>query len=309
MLFFLLVGLSLLLLSCVQDTPTTTGRSDSSLLAPTDAQPTATLTSPWTDPSGDVTLANADIVAGTIVVGGGTVELRVQFAAPPFPSTATHFIDWCIDLDQNASTGDRCGAGQLIGADAAVDIQNVPGHPIQLTFFPPAGFGVELDPSEHLTVDAATNTVRVCFADSLLGHDAEFHYIVVSIFGGSGGANDFAPQTPGFGVSGNAFANEMGAPASCCPQVAATCDAIAAVADVDCPCAGPWRSHGEYVACVARTVNRELDERSDCITGSERARISSCVLDPRAQSSCGQAHSASTPTGLKATMASPLRRQ
>src|SRR5262245_35218624 len=61
----------------------------------------------WTDPASDVTLPNADIVSGSASVSAGMVDLRVQFASTPFPNTATHFVTWFFDLDQNSATGEN----------------------------------------------------------------------------------------------------------------------------------------------------------------------------------------------------------
>lgn len=281
-------SLALLVTGCAQDDTAPSG-SPASPAGPRVAATTALLPSPWTDPAGDVTLSNADMTGGTIVVGNGTVELRVRFVNPPFPLTATHFINWCIDLDQNAATGDRCGASALLGADAYVDCRSGPGRPLTLFVSGPGG-GVELDAALHLSVDAATNTVRICFAESLLSSDSEFSYVVASIFGGSAGANDFAPNTPGFQDPRTAFVNEVGTPGPCCPSITALCDLLGARADEECPCTGPWRNHGAYVACVAHTVKQGLTEFGECLSSEQRDQVSGCVVAPRARSDCGRVH-------------------
>src|SRR5262245_36829004 len=126
-------GLLLALPSCTDDSAPVSGeRAAPTPTAIRGAPPEILAPSPWTDPAGDVTLPNADMVGGTVVVGDGIVQLRVQFVDPPFPTTATHFIDWCIDLDQNPSTGFSCGLGGLIGADASVGCHHVPGNPLPL---------------------------------------------------------------------------------------------------------------------------------------------------------------------------------
>src|SRR2546425_11759575 len=81
----------------------------------------------WTDPAGDVTLPNADIVSGSATVSAGLVDLRVQFSAPPFPTTATQGITWCLDTDRSAATGGACGFGTFLGADRGFGLGTPPG--------------------------------------------------------------------------------------------------------------------------------------------------------------------------------------
>jgi hypothetical protein len=166
-------------------------------------------TGAWTDPPGDVPLPNADVLSGSATVAAGMVDLRVQFAARPFPATATHHITWCFDTDQDPSTGSACGSGELRGADVGFTLfgslnalrtcefsfsQGVPG----------------LDAASHLWFDPATNTLRMLFPLSLLSDDGVFNYTVESAFGGSFGANERAPNSVGFGSPGGFFKSEAG---------------------------------------------------------------------------------------------------
>ena len=184
------------------------------------ARPAFAAVTPWSDPLGDVALANADLASGLATVDDGFVYLRVTFAQHPFPETATHFIDWCMDLDGNPATGTVCGGingYSLAGADAAVSLRSVPGQPFPQDFFllvnqwPPT----LLDAAANLKVDDGTNTVCVVFPLSLLSDDGAFRYEVGSIFGGSGGANDAAPDAPGFGGLAGFFSAQTGDPGPC----------------------------------------------------------------------------------------------
>ena len=78
-----------------------------------------------------------------------------------------------------------------------------------------------------------------------------------------------------------------------CPTIEEACEEIGAAVDEACPCAGPqegvaWKNHGEYVSCVAHTVEQELENYIDCFTEEELAEISSCVVSERARSDCGK---------------------
>ena len=176
----------------------------------------------WSDPQGDVALAGADLVSGLATVDRDTVHLRASLAEMPFPETATHFIEWCMDLDGDPTTGSVCGGingYSLAGADAVVSLRSVPGSPFPQDFFllvnqwPPT----MLDTTD-LNIDAATHTVCVAFPLPLLSDDdGAFHYEVGSIFGGSEifGANDAAPDAPGFDTASGYFSSESGDPGLC----------------------------------------------------------------------------------------------
>lgn len=191
-------------------------------------RPASATVTPWSDARGDVALPNADVVSGLAAVEDGIVYLRVTFADPPFPATATHTIDWCIDLDENPATGTVCGGingYSLAGADAAVSLRSVPGDPFPQDFFllvrqwPPT----MLNATANLYVDSSTNTVCVFFPLSLLSGNGTFRYTVGSIFGGSNGANDAAPDAPGFGALAGFFSSQAGDPGPCAPPAQAGC--------------------------------------------------------------------------------------
>jgi len=155
----------------------------------------------WTDPVGDVILSKADVVAGCVFVDDETVGFYLQFADMPFPDTATWNLVWCIDADGNAATGDLCGYGDLLGTDATVSLA------------PPSGVGWEDgfylnvngtnidDPCAALRFDFTHNILEVSLPASLIDVPAGFDYVVGSVFGGSGGANEWCPSNPGFAES------------------------------------------------------------------------------------------------------------
>ena len=163
----------------------------------------------WTDPTGDVTLANADIVSGSATVSAGMVDLRVQLAAPPFPTSATHFISWCFDTDRDVTTGDACGSGVFLGGERAFGIGNFPGslETCDLNF---AGNVPHLLEASEIWFDATSNTLRLVFPLSLISGDPTFNYAVSSVFGGSFGANEFAPDSPNFASPGGFFTSDVG---------------------------------------------------------------------------------------------------
>jgi hypothetical protein len=163
----------------------------------------------WTDPPGDVPLPNADILSGSATVTAGMVDLRVQFAARPFPTTPTHHISWCFDTDQDPSTGIACGSGGLKGADRGFTLFGALDALSKCEF----GFSTGLpglSASAHLWFDPATNTLRMLFPLSLLSDDGVFNYAVVSAFGGSFGDNERAPNSVGFGSPGGSFTSGAG---------------------------------------------------------------------------------------------------
>ena len=78
------------------------------LVAAGRSSPTAGATV-WTDPPGDVTLPNADIITASASVDAGAVDLRWQTQGTPFAGVH-NLITICLDLDRNKGTGNKCGA-------------------------------------------------------------------------------------------------------------------------------------------------------------------------------------------------------
>ena len=157
--------------------------------------PTRTLAAEWTDPVGDVSSPNADLISGSATISEGMVDLRVQFADTPFPTTLIQSIIWYFDIDQNPST---TAPGHPRGADLALTVL-VPGLL--------GAFGVPgVDLCTDASVDPGTNTVRILFPADLLPAQAGFHYTVGSIFGF--GPNDLAPNSFDFTSLAGFFASD-----------------------------------------------------------------------------------------------------
>lgn len=150
----------------------------------------------FTDPAGDVTLSNADIVSGSATVFGGMVDLRVQFANAPFPNTATHHLHWFFDLDQNPATGESYVSAGAFGVETFVsmDVRLSTGtfNGCEIVLWSP---NVAIDFQSHLWFDSSSHTLRLFFPVSLLQDDGDFNYSLHSAFGGSGGANERAPDS------------------------------------------------------------------------------------------------------------------
>jgi hypothetical protein len=169
----------------------------------------------WFDPQGDVTLPNADVVSGSATVFEGVLDLRLRFAAPPFPETTTTNIVWCFDTDRSASTGTACGSAAYIGADAWVHLDGRPGALSTCNFVLAVSHGtaastMELDHYSTFWYDPETFTVRLLVPLSFISADPSFHYAVNVAFGGSFGANESAPDSPDFGVTGGFFSSDEG---------------------------------------------------------------------------------------------------
>ena len=163
----------------------------------------------WTDPAGDVTLPNADILSGSATVFEGRVDLRVQFSAHPFPSVATHVVSWCFDTDQDATTGDACGGSTFLGAERGFGIDSPRGlETCDLGLY--GGSVAHLLEASEIWFDATSNTLRLVFPLSLISGDPTFNYAVTSVFGGSFGANEFAPDSPNFASPGGFFTSDVG---------------------------------------------------------------------------------------------------
>ncbi|MGQ0796973.1 MAG: hypothetical protein ACT4OI_03795 [Methanobacteriota archaeon] len=161
----------------------------------------------WSDPQGDVTLSNADLLAGGAFVVGRTVDLRVRFLSEPFPTTATHHVSWCLDMDDDSTTGDACGP--FPGADWGFTLFGGLGALTPCSFSVNADLqGVDVRP--YLWYDPLTRTLRLRLPLALFGNDGSFRYIVESAFGGSFGVNDRAPQVASFATTGGAFASVRG---------------------------------------------------------------------------------------------------
>ncbi len=144
----------------------------------------------FSDPAGDVTLSNADMLAVAATVADGMVDLRVQLCDLPFPPSNTHDFTWCLDTDASGAT-DACGVGS--GADSFVQLNvGASGANVEL------GVGQDRHalayPCTAVQYDVTTKVMRVLFPLAELPNVSRFDYDVGSVFGGSFGANDWAPS-------------------------------------------------------------------------------------------------------------------
>jgi len=225
------------------------------------ANPAMAITT-WSDPV-DVSLPNADMIAGSATVYGGTVYLAVQFVAEPlFGTPNTHNIIWCIDRDAVVETDYVCGgvSGGLQGSDAYVAIWNTPLPSGQIYMAVEGGPTTTLDFATNYAFDAATNTVCVNFPLTLLGDsDDAFNYIVTSTFGGSGGANDWAPDNPtssSFFTAGRFFSSESVPPQAPCGSQLPT----------PCPRShGYWKNHEEAWPVTSLTLGGQTYTQSQLL--------------------------------------------
>lgn len=269
----------------------------------------------WSDGVGDVTLSNADIISGSARVSGGMVDLRVQFANAPFPSTATHDVHWLFDMDQNTATGQNYGGADAFGIE----------HFIQLNvrLFGDGSFSNcgdivlfstinGLDPQSHLWFDPSSNTLRLLFPSALLGDDERFNYALHSAFGGSSGANERAPDAGYVTSTRNALALFAGIPwckdgdadgdgvpngADQCPDsdlmstvVIGACDSGVpnrvlpdgcTIVDMISSCREASRNHGQFVVCAGEIVS-ELAS-AGVLTRKERIALKKCIAASQAR--------------------------
>jgi hypothetical protein len=148
------------------------------------------------DDEGDVTNPSADVVAAAVYLSGDLVDFRAQFAAPPFDHSATHRVDWCIDLDGFKTGAGSCGThGEgvdvYVSAYAQLD-GNVGEFGLSVEHWD--GGSEQPDPCQFAAYEPETRTLRVLLLRSQIGGVGPFDTILISDFGGSGGANEWVPD-------------------------------------------------------------------------------------------------------------------
>jgi hypothetical protein len=143
------------------------------------------------DSPGDVTYPPADVLSGAIYVADGQVDIRIQFAAKPFTSQATEDLNIAIDRDFDPSTGDTCGQG----SDVCPLISREHIHSNHLVLYVKQHMH---DLCSQTTYDSMSHTIRFVVPESWLGTSGGFGYWIGVSFGGSGGANESAPDDPSF---------------------------------------------------------------------------------------------------------------
>ncbi len=163
----------------------------------------------WADPAGDGGPSNNDIVFGSAVIQGEMVDLRVQFLAPPFSSCKTHEITWCLNVDQNVSTGTACG---YVGADLEFTLSGEMGS----LFGGPFSFDgalAGLDPCSVGWYDWDSNTLRLVLPLSSLSDASALDYAVEGVFEQKDVSNsiqvysDTAPDSVDFGAVKGSFSS------------------------------------------------------------------------------------------------------
>jgi hypothetical protein len=163
----------------------------------------------WADPTGDGGPSNNDIVFGSAIIQGEMVDFRVQFLAPPFSSCETHEITWCLNVDQNASTGTACG---YVGADLEFTLSGEMGSLFGGSFsFDGALAG--LDPCSVGWYDWDSNTLRLVLPLSSLSDASALDYAVEGVFEQKDVSNtiqvysDTAPDSVDFGAVKGSFSS------------------------------------------------------------------------------------------------------
>ena len=134
------------------------------------------------------------------------MDLRVRFAALPFPATHTQAVVWYFDIDEDHSAWTELGPP---GTDLFLAINGLTGGALGAT----GAFGIPgVGLCEHGSVDPGTNTFRVLFPSTLFPSQAAFNYVVASTFGGSFGANEVAPDLPSFSSAAGFFTSDADEP-------------------------------------------------------------------------------------------------
>jgi hypothetical protein len=172
----------------------------------------ATPSQEWLEPTGDVSLPNADIVCSAAVVEGGTVHLIARFADIPLRG-ATHEFHWWIDADRDPTTTGRY-FHRLPGADVVVGFSRSFGY-VPRIFVQGDVPERDLSVGLHSNYIATGSIVHVFFPLEFLEDDGDFGYFMDSHFGGSFGANERAPDLPSFATPGGHYSSAFGSFEAC----------------------------------------------------------------------------------------------
>ena len=159
----------------------------------------------WSDPLGDVTSANGDLIYGSASISDGLVDLRLQFVAPPFSTDNTQHITWCFDTDQKPATGQACDFGSARGADRVMTLSGGPHAMAGDDFSLTGSLGI-LDPCAIGAFNWDLNVLRLVFPAAMLSDDGVFNYAVRSTLGD---AVEQAPDTADFGAASGYFSSQV----------------------------------------------------------------------------------------------------
>ncbi len=159
-----------------------------------------------TDTAGDTLLPSVDILSSsaTVFPAGPNlwVDLRIQFADMPF-GAAGHQIIWCLNTDQNATSGGSCDSDIPAGTDWRLVLN---GAANALTT--ESGFESGLSACQHGSFDWTNNTLRILIPLSLLSDDGNFSYAALST-SGDNSASDAAPDVINFRSSGGYLTSQV----------------------------------------------------------------------------------------------------
>ncbi len=158
------------------------------------------------DLAGDALLPGVDILSSSATVfpvgPSMWVDLRLQFAATPFGADG-HQIIWCLNIDQNATSGGPCDPDTPTGADLRIVLTGIPNALTAKDGFEPSLFACQ-----HGSFDWATNTLRILIPLSSLSDDGNFSYAVLST-SGDNSASDAPPDVINFRSSGGYFTSQV----------------------------------------------------------------------------------------------------
>jgi hypothetical protein len=169
-------------------------------------EPTPAPRAETADTVGDTVLPSVDVLSSSAAVfpAGPNlwVDLRIQFADMPF-GAAGHQIIWCLNTNQNATSGGPCGSDIPTGTDRRIVLSGVPN-----ALTTKDGFEASLFACQHGSLDWATNTLRILTPLSSLSDDGHFSYAILSSSGDSS-ASDTAPDVINFRSSGGYLTSQV----------------------------------------------------------------------------------------------------
>lgn len=157
-------------------------------------------TGTWIDPVADVGLTNDDLIYGLAIIEDHWVDLRVRFSSQPFTTSQPQEVSWCLDTDQDLTTGNACG---YAGADTQITLSGR----IDSLFggsFTLGGALAGANPCSIAHFDRNTNMLRLSFPRSYLPGSGDFRYLVRSTIQISSQEiyTDLAPNTGQLDLTG-----------------------------------------------------------------------------------------------------------
>jgi hypothetical protein len=127
---------------------------------------------------------------------GPWVDFRVQLTQPPF-DMATHHFAWCLDIDQDATTGDPCGTNTSLGTDWGFTLRIGPDALLANNYLL-GGDRTGYNTCDFGAFDWTTNTLRMVFPLPVIADDDQFNYdVALSSSPGNSSAYFFNFGSPG----------------------------------------------------------------------------------------------------------------